>query len=520
MRKLQSVLFQALLIGLIVSFSSCKKNNVRTVELDNSFALSLFSDTIVLDQLLNMMDSTVYKWINVDQNGELYAYYADSVVNAVTAEALLLGIEDITFDVSSEFELPEIPASPVPIPIDWTFDDLISIPFAFDGFSITSVVLESGRLSFDLTTNLPVVETIELSTENILLADGSNFTITLDIENDETNVDVNLENCKILPENDEVVFSANIGATISDEAVGGNYEFSFNGGLADLSFKSIDGSIDEVSYDFVGAHDINFGIANLSGDFSLVKPIIDIKYINTFGFEATAVIDSLYLKDVDDNAMTLVKDWESMEMIFETTGEEYNSLSDFSNQIVDEISILNNYNQLRFCGNIVMSCDEVGEDMISNDSHIDVVTDVKIPMRFKMNELRYLDTIDFDLTLTDEGSEVFSLENPFDELEFKFMIENKLPIQVTPQLYLLAENEVVDSIFTDNASIQACFGNNPVEDVLKISIVDEKIENVMSSDQLVLDLRFSTNGNVAVMNVADYIKIKIGLKTKTTELTF
>ena len=89
MRKLLSVLFQAMLISLIVSFSSCKKNNVRTVELDNSFALSLFSDTIELDQLLNMMDSTVYKWINVDQNGEFYAYYADSLVNIITAESLL-----------------------------------------------------------------------------------------------------------------------------------------------------------------------------------------------------------------------------------------------------------------------------------------------------------------------------------------------------------------------------------------------------------------------------------------------
>ena len=84
MRKLLSVLFQAMLISLIVSFSSCKKNNVRTVELDNSFALSLFSDTIVLDQLLNMMDPAVHQWINVDQNGDATItlnMYSELVVN-------------------------------------------------------------------------------------------------------------------------------------------------------------------------------------------------------------------------------------------------------------------------------------------------------------------------------------------------------------------------------------------------------------------------------------------------------
>ena len=168
MRKLLSVLFQAMLISLIVSFSSCKKNNVRTVELDNSFALSLFSDTIELDQLLNMMDSTVYKWINVDQNGEFYAYYADSLVNIITAESLLSGIEDISFDVQSDFEVPDIPASPVPIPIDWTFDDIISIPFSVDGFSLTSVILKSGNLSFDFCRDIVIFIVLMQKTANFI----------------------------------------------------------------------------------------------------------------------------------------------------------------------------------------------------------------------------------------------------------------------------------------------------------------------------------------------------------------
>ena len=61
---------------------------------------------------------------------------------------------------------------------------------------------------------------------------------------------------------------------------------------------------------------------------------------------------------------------------------------------------------------------------------------------------------------------------------FKFKIENKLPIQIIPQLYMLSENEVIDSLFT-NTLIHACFDNEPVEDILEISVVDEKIENVI-----------------------------------------
>ena len=137
-----------------------------------------------------------------------------------------------------------------------------------------------------------------------------------------------------------------------------------------------------------------------------------------------------------------------------------------------------------------------------------------------MNELLYLDTIDFSLSLSDEDSDMFILENPFDELEFKFIIENGLPIQVKPNLYMSSNGVVIDSIFEDAACINGCFDGNPVEDVLLISIKDDKIENLLSSDQLILDLRFSTKGNMAVMNVKDNVKLRIGLKTKTTELSF
>jgi hypothetical protein len=223
------------------------------------------------------MDSVASEWINVDEEGYLYAYYADSIKGAVTGNDLLGEIEDIRFDVASDFELPEIPGSPEPIPLEWTFDDLAAVPFVIEGYAINSVLLRSGRLAFSLNTNLPIIDYIELKTDNIKLLDGSSLSIKLDIKNKETNVDINLEKCRILPENGEIKFSAALGATVSDKPIGGDYSVALKGGITDLKFESIDGAIDGLRFDFYSFNDINFGmISNIIGDFTITTPIINV----------------------------------------------------------------------------------------------------------------------------------------------------------------------------------------------------------------------------------------------------
>lgn len=520
MKNVASLLFVSMIMSLMLSFASCNKNNVKTVELDNSFAVSLFSDTIELEKMLNMIDPAVAKWIKISPDGELYANYSDSLKNAVVGDDILSGIDDFTFDSNSEIELPNIPASPVPVPLNYTFEDLLAVPFAFEGYSINSVLLKSGKFSMELNTDLPVLDKIELKTKNIKLSDGSDLTVALDIKNNDTNIDINLEQCRIFPENGEIKFSASLSATISDEPIGGDYKFFLKGGMKDLKFESIDGAIEDMVFDFAGSHDISFGINNLSGDFTISKPIIDIRYVNTFGFESSCVVDTLCLSTTSDSDISLIKDWNQFEITLKTTDESAESAADFSGQIVNEINILNDYNQLRFSGNVVMGCKDLQGDMISNDSHIDLIANVMMPMEFSMNELRYLDTIDFDISMGEDNTENFIFENPFDELEFKFVISNELPIKVIPQLYFVENGVVIDSIFTNEACINASLDGKATEDVLIVSVVDDKIENVLSADKLIMDLRFSTEGNMVMMNVKDNIKIRLGLKTKTTEITF
>ena len=171
-------------------------------------------------------------------------------------------------------------------------------------------------------------------------------------------------------------------------------------------------------------------------------------------------------------------------------------------------------------------CEDVEEDMISYSSNIDIVADVKMPMNFKMYDLRYVDTIDVNISMTEIENEAENETEPgtdmviFDELELKLIVENKLPIQITPLIYMVDDGVIIDSLFTGNSCIQGCFDGIPTENALIVKIVDEKIDNILSSDQLILDLRFSTEGNMSMMNINDYVKLRLGLKTKTTQISF
>ena len=373
---------RVLLLTLIFAmFFSCANNDIDKVNVDNQFAVSLFSGTVKVGDLLGGIGSGLSEYIQVSENGRIYAYYADSVENAVVATNILTGIQDVTFQTSAEFELPEIPGlSDIPgvdvpdidipdidipdidipgildsldipdtpeipdISIDsvvvFTFNDFVSIPFEYDGYEINFVELKNGRLYLNLSTSLAQLKNVVLSTDNIRLGDGSSLELNLDFtQSQKQYIDLDLTNCVIAPENKNITFSAILSLDIPlDQGLeGGLYTVDLDGGIMDVEFKTIDGKINDFVFDFVGSHDFDFSIPNVSGALKIATPEFSIKYINTFGFKANGTIDSLYLSDTNGNITSLIKDGERVELFLHPTGENYDSISELDEKLVDEL---------------------------------------------------------------------------------------------------------------------------------------------------------------------------------------
>lgn len=574
-----------LLFAIISLLCSCKDNNVDKVAVDNQFAVSLFSGSVKVGDLLDGIGPGLSEFIQVSKDGRIYAYYADSVNNAVVASDILSGVPPITFQTSGEFEFPEIPALPdipdslmpdlpdildtllpdlpdildsllpelpdildsldipdlpdlpnVPGTLDFSdipgviidsvlvldFKDFVSVPFEYDGYEIEFVELKNGRLNLNLSTDLTLVRNVVLSTDNIKMGNGSSMEIAFDFTkglNQEINLD--LTNCIIAPENKNITFSATLILDIPLEEgfEGGLYRVDVNGGIMNVEFKKINGKINDFVFDFVGSHDFDFSIPNVGGNLKIATPDFSIKYVNTFGFEAAGVIDSLYLSDEQGNMTSLIKDGERVELYLHSTGEAYDSISKLDEKLVDDINILQGFNKITFNGNIILGCDEVSENTITDNSHIDIIADLAIPLEFKMEDLKYTTKFDFDLSLdNEEGGELDVLDDIFDELEFKLIFNNAIPIQITPQLYVLENGVAIDSLFDEKACIHGKFDDEITEDILLVHVTGDKLVNVQRADQLLLDITLSSEGERIVLNTNDHFDLRIGVKTKTSEI--
>lgn len=521
MRNRIFTLFRTLFyILLISSVFSCKKTNVEKVNLDNQIALSLFSDTVKVRDLLNTMDPVASNYIRINEKGDVYAYYADSIINAVVGDDILGQLEDINFETSAEFELPTIPPSPVPVPVEVPFEDLFYVPFEYEGYGINYVELRTGKLILNISTDFTLIDELSLSTKNIKMSNGEDFNVSLNFsESASHHIDMDLADCKIIPEGGQIAFSVMVKATISDQGVGGLYNLDLNGGLKDIKFKSIDGSIADEVYEFGTMQEIDLAFPNLYGDLTVATPEFSLKYVNSFGFEAYGYIDSLYLVDEVGEKISIVEDWNQVEIVLNSTGGAYDSITHVDDALIDEIDILDNYSAFGFKGNVVMGCDEVTDNMISDDSHIDVIADLALPLSFNIKDLTYIDTLDFNLSLdAQEDENQIHVENLFDELEFKFVFENALPIQIKPQMYVVENGIVIDSLFDGTSYINGCFDGNVSEDVVTVTVVDEKLLNMQLADEMILKIKVSSLGNNVVINADGFFNLRIGLKTRTTEI--
>lgn len=525
MRKNLSLLIRVLSLALIVSLVfSCRKQNVKQVNIDNQFAISIFSDTIKIGDLLNNMDSTVSEFIKVKEDGSIYAYFSDSIKNAVVAQDVLGKLDDVSFESNTGISLPNLPPSPVEIPLNLPFEDLFSIPFEYEGYEISSVILKSGIIALNIQCDLDIIEELTLTSDEIEMNNGDSFEFVINFDsNDNSSTEIDLTNCTIRPRNNNVVFSINLKATVpANQGYGGIYTFNIEGAIKDIEFESIDGAIQDTRFDFSETSGLNLSFPNLYGDLQIATPEFTISYINTFGFETNASIDSLYLIDASGNMTSIIKDWNPVELSLYSTGESYGIITDLDEQLIDNLNLLDDYKEFTFKGNVVLGCDNVADNMISDDSHIDIIADLSLPLEFNIEKLSFIDTLDFDLDLVssenDVDDEVVSVEDIFDEIEFKFVFENALPLQIKPQAYLLMNDQLIDSLFDGNTLIHANNNGNITEDVLEVHVTGDKLLNIQNADKILLNIGISSLNENVVINTNDYFNLRIGVKTKTTEI--
>lgn len=522
------------MLFVVFTAFSCKKNNVRKIEVNNSFALSLLQDEVSVGELFEIMDSTSAAWFMVLPDNTVSAIFYDTIRDVVNGAKLLDVVEDIQIKNSCDVDVPavDIPAEVEQI---WTYDPsyvfeyqtqvnldtVFAVNFAVEQFELNSLVMESGNMAFHLNVtpeqSFPVqVQSAIMQTNEILYYSGDGYEVSLTNPGD---VNQDLAGMVIEPENRMIVFSGTLNISVSiDKAaydamggqIGGKVHIDVEGSLANILIYSINGVMSEITQPYSDTVDVKFGIKGLNGDLNLYRPDLKLSYVNTFGIGANVGVDSIGFF-VDDEFGTdytsLLKESFDVDLNANVTTFEPMTGS-LSSHIVDYINMNERYDGMMLNG--IINIGGTDAENVNRDSHIDLAAEAVVPLKFKIGELKYTDTIEFHI----DGGNV---QKFLDGMEFKFRVYNGLPLEVTMQLYVLREDEVIDSLLMPGSNVirPSYDGQYEFCEIITSIDGDERIEKILSADHLLLNISVSTENNVVSIKADNWVRLEIGLKTKT-----
>ena len=78
-------------------------------------------------------------------------------------------------------------------------------------------------------------------------------------------------------------------------------------------------------------------------------------------------------------------------------------------------------------------------------------------------------------------------------------------------------DNVVDSLFGGEV-VEKCCGDVPAKSTLYAHLTDDRLVNMQKSNKLILNIGLSSLGENVALNSNDYFNLRIGLKTKTSEI--
>ncbi len=285
------------------------------------------------------------------------------------------------------------------------------------------------------------------------------------------------------------------GERIEIDAVSVNWNF--------LEFDYAEGFFPRAEREVIGSF-IPIGLYDrwLSGTMNFVEPRIEVNIENSFGFEVGAEFNEMTLETIDGEILelssTLIDDGIVFAFPgFDEMGEVKFTDFDFDQNNSNFKEIFNNrIRQFNYRINAVANPSDNPEfrGYIRSDNFYSVQLRVEVPMHLGINDLQVVDTFDFNFDFPDA---------PLDSLELKLILENRFPVDVTTQLYMLdGGNNVIDSLFSDGElflkggtySGTSVLTNVTSEDIF-IDLPNDRIENLKRTKRILIRPTFRSTPN-------------------------
>lgn len=363
---------------------------------------------------------------------------------------------------------------------------------------LDEVYIKGGELSIKLQSSFKHRGLLTVQSEQILDIDGNPIVRAIEIDDASGNFNVELLEdsdrftLKPLLRNDSslILFDFDLILYNSGEPISPGEQLVVQASLVNSAFYHVYGFIDTRDLvDESGSLEITIWEDNPELEaISFANPGIEITSISSFGIPMVIELDSLVAISAGGEQVNLIID-DGNELEFNAPGMDQQGESVTTNNLINSSN--SNIRDFIDVGPSTIAYSVQGRTSTTNDdtthfildeSELDLVVEVLLPLDFKSTGFALMDTMEFELGDAVDTSLVRNVEVSLTTL-------NELPLELEVQVLLLDEfHTVLDSIFDDQRPILGASQVNGdgrlVEAVEEINTVEFPIEKLGKLDQV------------------------------------
>ena len=146
---------------------------------------------------------------------------------------------------------------------------------------------------------------------------------------------------------------------------------------------------------------------------------------------------------------------------------------------------------------------------VSDTSRIDLRADVEFPFSFTVDDVTYLDTLDFDLS---------QLEKPdmIEQFTLELTVKSFIPLNLDASFFLYdSVNDRITDVLLDDASlIEASFDGRPTVTTLTINVDENRMENLLHSDHIIMSYQLDSGSHNVDLNINQRLDLFLKGKAK------
>ena len=496
--------FVGLLIVLLAFTSACNKLNdledLKAVNYNAEFAIPLFSTKTSFEDLLENFDDDTF--ITFGENNLIILNYKGDITARSSSDL---------FNVISDFD-------GVPFPV---IDTVMALPFAIpNSIDIDHVILKTGTMKWGYQSEHEEPAIVTVTIPNATL-NGEVFQHTQNLPGPISvyfSPEFDMTGYKLASDNDSIYVhyqAYRVNSGFSDTLT--NFAMLFDNFEASYVEGYLGNDIYEFERDTI---EIDFFDNWTRGDVYFEDPKILLTVDNSFGFPVRAKANLMNVITVEDEVLELQSpyidsinfDYPSLNEVGEFKSTYFAFDKDNSNiaDILGANPVAVDYD-LDAVPNPDMDTSIRG--FMTDSSFFNVQVEVELPIHGTAVDFVARDTFKVD----------FSEYDNVEDVEFKVIAENGIPLEVSTQIYFAdSDGNILDSLFRPEAIILEAAQVGTQAQVTEIAekttfatLDADHFDRIRSTTQLFLTSSFSTTnrGMTTVKITSDQeVNIRMGMK--------